>query len=152
MQTTVVNSKLEKYDVYIGRGSKWGNPYPITRDLGRDECIAKYERYIRKRPDLIADLGELVGKRLGCFCKPARCHGDILVKLIEELNPEPKKAVTNKPDIFAMGIKELDRKIDSLEEQEQAQALSLLDRHQVYDTMDEDREDNAFIPSGQLEK
>ena len=30
-------------------------------------------------------LGELRGKILGCWCKPKPCHGDILVKLVEEV-------------------------------------------------------------------
>lgn len=30
--------------VYIGRGSKWGNPFRIGRDGDRAAVIAKYER------------------------------------------------------------------------------------------------------------
>ena len=28
--TTVVNLKKDTYDIYIGRGSKWGNPFPMN--------------------------------------------------------------------------------------------------------------------------
>jgi hypothetical protein len=80
----VVNKYREAYDVYIGRGSIWGNPFRVGVDGDRDQVIARYEAYIRERPDLLARLGELEGKRLGCFCKPKRCHGDVLVKLIAE--------------------------------------------------------------------
>lgn len=83
MKTMVVNLKHDKYEVYIGRGSKWGNPFKMGRDGTRDEVVEKYHRYLLSRPSLIAALGELKGKRLGCFCKPLRCHGDILVDLIE---------------------------------------------------------------------
>lgn len=86
-ETLVVNKYKEPYDVYIGRGSIWGNPFTI-QEYGRDRCIALYEQYIRQRlheePDLYLQLLELKGKRLGCFCKPKACHGDILVKLIQE--------------------------------------------------------------------
>lgn len=82
--TSVVNIKDSDVYVYIGRGSKWGNPYRIGKDGTRLEVIAKYEAYIRDREDLLSCLPELVGNRLGCHCKPKPCHGDILVKLIRE--------------------------------------------------------------------
>ena len=83
--TTVVNVKKYNGDyVYIGRGSKWGNPYKIGKDGTRQEVIIKYEKYIRERPELVADLPGLEGQVLGCYCKPKACHGDILVKLLRE--------------------------------------------------------------------
>src|SRR3954467_11752715 len=69
--------------VFIGRPSKWGNPYVIGVDGTRDEVIAKYEAYVLGNPSLIADLKWLVGKELGCFCYPLKCHGDVLVKLVK---------------------------------------------------------------------
>lgn len=81
MKTTVVNLRNEPYDVYIGRGSKWGNPYYIPEDGNRETVIRRYKEYILSRPDLLAALPELKGKRLGCFCKPLACHGDILKEL-----------------------------------------------------------------------
>ena len=89
--TRVVNKRKEEYDVYIGRGSKWGNPYthlPVGATKAQfqvktvKEAIAKYQEYIIGRPDLLLALGELEGKRLGCFCAPKPCHGDVLVKLV----------------------------------------------------------------------
>jgi len=80
--TKVVHCKKNSYDIYIGRGSKWGNPYKIGKDGNRDEVIAKYATYISKKPELLADVHELKGKILGCYCKPKGCHGDILVKLV----------------------------------------------------------------------
>lgn len=86
-ETVVVNMYKHSFDVYIGRGSIWGNPYTV-QEHGRDVCIEMYEQYIRARlhqePNLYLQLLELKGKRLGCFCKPKACHGDILVKLIQE--------------------------------------------------------------------
>ena len=84
MATTVVNLRYEKYDVYIGRGSKWGNKYIIGKDGNREEVVDKYEKDIRQNEHLLSLLYELKNKRLGCFCKPLSCHGDVLVKLIGE--------------------------------------------------------------------
>lgn len=80
----VVNLRKEKYDVYIGRGSKWGNPFLVGKDGIREEVIEKYKQYILNKPDLLDSLGELTGKVLGCFCKPRACHGDVLLELLQE--------------------------------------------------------------------
>ena len=80
--TTVVKLS-EHYDVYIGRPSKWGNPFRIGADGTRRDVIAKYRSWIAQRPDLLASLHELKGKRLGCFCKPQPCHGDVLAELAD---------------------------------------------------------------------
>lgn len=86
--TRVVHVK-EPYDVYIGRrihqfpDSIWGNPYVIGRDGTREEAIAKYREYILGKPELLAQLETLRGKRLGCWCSPQKCHGDVLVELLE---------------------------------------------------------------------
>ena len=70
-------------EVYIGRGSKWGNPFRIGA-WNREEVIQKYELAIRTghMKHLLKDLHELRGKTLVCFCKPHRCHGDVLAELI----------------------------------------------------------------------
>lgn len=80
----VVHCKREPYDVYIGRGSKWGNPFRIGEDGDREEVISKYEAYIMSRRDLLDSLPELQGKVLGCWCKPKACHGDILRIMVED--------------------------------------------------------------------
>jgi len=71
---------------YIGRPSKWGNPYSIGKDGDRAEVIEKYRKYILNSPELLKALPELKGKRLGCWCFPLPCHGDVLVELVEELD------------------------------------------------------------------
>ena len=92
MKATIVHCKKESYDVYIGRPSKWGNPYShklnTKADIlvdSRKEVVEKYREYINNKPELLADLPELKGKVLGCWCKPAACHGDILVELVNAL-------------------------------------------------------------------
>jgi hypothetical protein len=86
--TRVVNVKREPFDVYVGRSAewgdtKWGNPYVIGRDGNRDQVILLYERYLPTRPDLMAEVPTLRGKRLGCHCAPLPCHGDVLAKLAD---------------------------------------------------------------------
>jgi hypothetical protein len=91
--TKVVHCKRDIYDIYIGRPSKWGNPYTHIKDKNtkaeyivstRKESIEKYKEYILNTPELLNSLYELKDKVLGCWCKPnKKCHGDILVELIE---------------------------------------------------------------------
>jgi hypothetical protein len=83
--TRVVHCKREPCDVYIGRPSKWGNPFRVGPDGTRQEVIAKYRAWIVQQPKLMRALSELAGKTLGCWCKPEACHGDVLVELIERL-------------------------------------------------------------------
>jgi len=67
--------------VYIGRGSKWGNPFRIGIDGDRAAVIAKYERWLRSQHHLLRALDELRGRNLLCFCAPKACHGDLLLRL-----------------------------------------------------------------------
>lgn len=77
----VVHCKRDPHDVYIGRPSKWGNPFAIGRDGTRDEVVAKYREWVQQQPELMAALPELRGKVLGCWCSPKACHGDVLLEL-----------------------------------------------------------------------
>ena len=84
-KTKVVNIRTYKGDyIPIFRGTQWGNPFKEGVDGTRDEVCDKYEVYIRNNPILLAELPKLEGETLGCYCKPKRCHGDMLVKLLEE--------------------------------------------------------------------
>lgn len=77
----------QPYDVFIGRPSKWGNPFVVGRDgKTREEVIAKYEAWIKTQPALLAALPELRGKRLACPCtrgRPKPCHGAVLARLAD---------------------------------------------------------------------
>lgn len=79
--TRVVHCKKDSYDIYIGRPSKWGNPFQIGRDGTREEVIDKYAQWILGQKNLLLSLSELRGKVLGCWCYPQVCHGDVLVYL-----------------------------------------------------------------------
>lgn len=71
--------------VYIGRPSKWGNPYVIGRDGTREEVITRYKDHVLSTPALVAALPELKGKQLGCWCAPLPCHGDVLAQLADAI-------------------------------------------------------------------
>jgi hypothetical protein len=87
-----VHCKKEPYDVYIGRPSKFGNPFPLppkATEEERIECAVKFEEWFRKQPDLIKFAKEtLKGKTLGCWCAPKLCHGDIIIKIMNESTEE----------------------------------------------------------------
>lgn len=86
----VVNKHRDPFDVYIGRGSIWGNPFPLARnhtDADRARVIRQYEKYLLSQPELMARLPELRGRTLGCFCAPRPCHGDVLKKHAEADQP-----------------------------------------------------------------
>lgn len=93
MVTKLVNLKYDSYDIYIGRGSKWGCPFTIIKDRptlakeivgSKEEALSKYREYVLASPQLMDSLDELEGKTLGCFCKPEPCHGDVLLELLTQ--------------------------------------------------------------------
>lgn len=79
-------------DVYIGRrvqsdywnldATIWGNPYRLPKNPTYGErrgCIEQFRKHLLASPHLMVRLPDLAGKRLGCWCKPDACHGDVLV-------------------------------------------------------------------------
>jgi len=94
-KTRVVNINHESCDVLICRPSEWGNPFTHIKDKktlatyivsSRKEAIEKYRTWILQQPHLLSKLETLKGKRLGCYCSPKSCHGDVLVEMIEALD------------------------------------------------------------------
>ena len=86
--TKVVHIR-NKHDVCIMRPGKWGNPFLIGVDGTREEVIKKYQDWLTTSPDaehLRKSLPMLQGLTLGCCCTPLPCHGDVLVKLINDLD------------------------------------------------------------------
>jgi hypothetical protein len=89
-------------NIYIGRdmsfyvpgtfGSIWKNPFLVKKspsDMRKntytlDDSLTKYRQYIESNHNLVAKLKDLDGKILGCWCKPHRCHGDVLIELFEK--------------------------------------------------------------------
>lgn len=93
-RATLVNVKYgQNFDVYIGRGSMWGNKFSHENRKGvevvvgtRQEAVAAYREWITGGEGvyLLEHLHKLKGKILGCSCKPLACHGDVLLELLGE--------------------------------------------------------------------
>ena len=107
--TTIVNVRTDEFDVYIGRAvrrardprcrvaSCYANPYRIGRDRTRETALVEYETLWRRRLAgtsrhlWLGRLRALRGKRLGCWCAPKPCHGDVLIKLLLEFANSQKE-------------------------------------------------------------
>jgi hypothetical protein len=69
--------------VYIGRPSKWGNPWVVNDNNTREEAIASYREWFHSDHNKLLRkhaLKELKDKILVCWCKPLACHGDVLAE------------------------------------------------------------------------
>jgi hypothetical protein len=99
--TVVVNLKHDEYDVYIGRAGKgqdgyFGNPHTMgyvycshcKGHHDRDTSIAAFKKDFLSRVnndrEFLRRVLTLRGKRLGCFCKPLACHGDVIKEWLDE--------------------------------------------------------------------
>ena len=82
MATTIPN----KDAVYIGRPSRWGNPYRLSK-YSRSEAIRLFEIHL-VNSGLIEQIHILKNKQLVCFCHPKACHGEVLLKYITPLESE----------------------------------------------------------------
>jgi hypothetical protein len=78
--------KMPPNTVYVGRPTKWGNPYKIGVDGSREEVIAKYREWLKKKLEEDPTfLDPLKGKDLACWCplnKP--CHADVILEFLKE--------------------------------------------------------------------
>ncbi len=97
--TSVVNLKGHRGDpdftdvVYVGRpmhrggwhlpGSPLASPFRPGPDGSREEVVAAYRGYLLGRPDLLALLPALRGRRLGCWCAPLPCHAAVIAELAD---------------------------------------------------------------------
>jgi hypothetical protein len=108
MKTKVVNKNKEPYEIYIGRGSLFGNPFThkdvektkaIVQCKNVKEAVEKYKQWVLGiikiegvQPPAIEKIRELKGKVLGCYCDQDKpCHGQVLAKLAESTDEEIEK-------------------------------------------------------------
>ena len=70
--------RLEPNEKYIGRPSRWGNPFKIGEHGTREQVCLLYYQWIFTQPHLLSQLSQLKGKRLMCYCVPELCHGHML--------------------------------------------------------------------------
>jgi hypothetical protein len=83
----------EPFDVYVGRPSKFGNPFThkpnTTAEFlvsSQEEAVLRFDEWIRTQPELLeAVKRELRGKVLACWCGPRdACHAQILATIANE--------------------------------------------------------------------
>jgi len=67
--------------VYVGRPSKWGNPHREGPGMTREEAVEAYRLDLLRNPGLLADLHEVRGMDLVCWCSPKPCHADPILYL-----------------------------------------------------------------------
>jgi hypothetical protein len=86
--------------IYVGRPSKWGNPWQPTSDTTRHECVRHYEEWLngehpavlpKHRADILRDMNHLRGKDLACWCRwDQPCHADVLLDLANDHDQRPE--------------------------------------------------------------
>lgn len=76
--------------VYVGRPTKWGNPFSHLPDTkaafqveSREEAV-RYYRNMLSEEDHQMIKRELKGKDLVCWCAPKACHADVLLEIANE--------------------------------------------------------------------
>ena len=94
MQTVVVNINKEQFDIYIGRAGRgedgyFGNPFRTGSGISREDAVQKFQKYFTERIEKDSEFKRRVlalkGKRLGCFCKPKACHGDVIADWLNKM-------------------------------------------------------------------
>ena len=97
--------KMPEGAVYVGRPTRWGNPFVVGKHGQAGECVEQYRRLVNQFPSVAAlyewrDAGgdgtswvmiagrvewfwdEIRGRDLACWCPLDRpCHADILLEL-----------------------------------------------------------------------
>lgn len=96
--------KMPKGAVYVGRPSKWGNPFEVGHDVTAKEAVDRFvvhlasyfgwvEREIAKAfyplpvksTEMRDWLKPLRGKDLACWCPLSQpCHADVLLELANQ--------------------------------------------------------------------
>lgn len=84
---------VQDCDVYVGRAcfmggwklaaSEWANPFSVKECKTAEEAVRRFREYLLGKPALLARVGELRGKTLGCWCKPGPCHADVLAEFAD---------------------------------------------------------------------
>jgi hypothetical protein len=86
--------------VYVGRPSRYGNPFVISKNMDREESLKRFEMLASNwSPEF---LEPLIDKNLACWCKLCKkhkdgkplgeecpdcekCHADIIFKMIKRI-------------------------------------------------------------------
>lgn len=88
--------KMPSRSKYVGRGSRFGNPFRININRTREQCIAAYRHWLVTRypidgpgmPPSQEDIASLRGLHLSCWCPLDQpCHADVLLELANQESP-----------------------------------------------------------------
>lgn len=94
MRTVVVNIYEEQFDASIGRAGRGedgylGNPFRMENEISREDAVQKFQKYFTERIEKDSEFRRRVlalkGRRLGCFCKPKACHGDVIADWLNKM-------------------------------------------------------------------
>jgi hypothetical protein len=79
--------RMPRNAVYVGRPTRWGNPFVLVDEKDRKAVLRRYEKWLKKM--LKKDphfLDPLKGKDLACFCSlDKECHADILLRFLQRV-------------------------------------------------------------------
>jgi hypothetical protein len=76
--------------VYVGRPTKWGNPFNVTAAQPRELALQRYRWWLSRGithglngfPPQPQEIAQLRGKDLVCWCPLSQaCHADVLLEL-----------------------------------------------------------------------
>lgn len=68
----------------VARPTKWGNPFPVTKDCDRAEAVRRFRTFLCNDKKMSECLDELRGKNLACWCPLNEpCHADVLLELAD---------------------------------------------------------------------
>lgn len=92
----IVTRKRNGFDIDITRYGSWklGNPFYSTSAQSRRASIERFRAHVLDNEEFYKDkFNKLIkmdsfvkGKlRLGCYCKPQACHGDVIRSLCDRI-------------------------------------------------------------------
>lgn len=89
----VVNVRHAACTHYVGRGRApsgvglgLGNPFPVEK-YGRARSIERFRLWALNRPTVLGKIRRIPRDAvLGCWCKPAGCHADVIIELWKDLH------------------------------------------------------------------
>jgi hypothetical protein len=83
--------RMPENTVYVGRPTKWGNPWTVEDTYSPENCVDNYRLWVahglpityeKHRQLLFCDMVELRGKNLACWCRLDQpCHADVLLEV-----------------------------------------------------------------------
>ena len=89
-RSRIAGSRMPKDAIYVGRPTKWGNPYKASDFVGSTEsAVEAFRKLCESDPETIMEIqAKLKGKQLACWCglvdssgRTIPCHADVLAEI-----------------------------------------------------------------------